>query len=377
VVVFGDSIAKGYSSHLQTRLNKKFENDAESYKIINQGIKSETSKDALKRLSQIKKSNPDKVLITLGMNDWRKSISVQDYKANIEKIIKYIVNLKAKPIITTINPDYNAKTYRFSQKNTLGTSKIIDEYNQVIRKLSEKYSIRIADYAKRWENNFFPTYKGLEDAIHPNENGYKFIVDVIIPVLTRDQILILWQPNGRFVQCNYACPYCYYPTSVNKGFDLKHSIIDWEKAFLKYFKNDHVVFYFSYGEFTIAPNCIEILEMIGKNINWEAKITTNTSIKLDKILNTKIAKEGRLNLNCSFHPTQTFIEKFAKQLLTIRNAGIEPSIVYVMWPPQIDDLKTKYLPVFRRLGFPVHIRAFRGLYKGKKYPKAYTQDEWI
>ena len=47
-----------------------------------------------------------------------------------------------------------------------------------------------------------------------------------------------------------------------------------------------------------------------------------------------------------------------------------------MYPEQIDDFEEKYLPVFNKYGYRVHIRAFRGLYKGKKYPQAYTKEQW-
>ena len=46
-----------------------------------------------------------------------------------------------------------------------------------------------------------------------------------------------------------------------------------------------------------------------------------------------------------------------------------------MYPDQIDALE-EYMPLFRKKGYRVHIRAFRGLYKGKKYPQAYTKKQW-
>jgi len=375
ITVFGDSIAKGLVPHLKKFLLKKY-NDY-NIEILNRGISSETSSDGLLRLQKIIDEKPNVVIINFGMNDWRKGVLPEKFEKNMEKIVKELLKEKIRPILVTIIPDYNGPTYRFSQKNKKGISKKITKYNKLIRKISEKLRVRIADAYSYWMESIKPPQRGLEDAIHPNSQGYRTIIKSILPVLTRTQYLILWQFHGRFALCNYACPYCYYPTSVNKNVCFNYTIEKWERAFKKHFGGKKTVFYFSYGEPTIQPHFYEVLEMIGRHKNWEAKITTNLSVPLDKLMETKVAKENRLNINASFHPTQTTIDKFLKQLSVLRKNNIEPSVVYVMWPPQIDDLEKKYMPIFRKHGYVVHIRAFRGLYKGKKYPGAYTEEEWI
>lgn len=375
IIVFGDSIAKGLVPYLRKFLLKKYKDyDIE---ILNRGISSETSKDGLLRVKKIVNENPTVAIINFGMNDWRKGISPNEFEKNLKKIVKKLLKAKIRPILVTITPDYNGTTYRFSQKNKRGTSKEIVKYNKIVRKVSEEKRVRIADAYSYWIESIKPPQKGLEDAIHPNIKGYQIIVKSVLPVLTRTQYLILWQFHGRFALCNYACPYCYYPTSVNKNLDFNFTMKKWEGIFEKHFGDKKTVFYFSYGEPTVQPRFYEILEMISHHKNWEVKLTTNLSVPPDKLMKTKIAKEQRLNINASFHPTQVSIDKFLKQLAILRKNNIEPSIVYVMWPPQIDDLEEKYMPVFRKHGYVIHIRAFRGLYKGKKYPGAYTKEEWI
>lgn len=157
---------------------------------------------------------------------------------------------------------------------------------------------------------------------------------------------------------------------------FNYDVETWEKAFEKHFKDKEIIFYFSYGEPMMAGNVFyDVLEMIGRHPTWEVRMTSNVSLSLKRLLETRVAQEGRLNINASFHPTQISINKFLEKCDEIREHGIEPSVIYVMYPEQIDDLEG-YMLLFRERGYRVHIRAFRGLYKGKKYPQAYTYKQW-
>lgn len=249
------------------------------------------------------------------------------------------------------------------------------KYNSEISSVSRQYQFRIANIAFYWKNSHGKKLSIKSGKI--SDDAIKLYVDAALPVLTRTKTLVLWQYNGRYAHCNYACPYCYVATSVNKGMHIVHELDEWEKAFERHFGNKDTVFYFSYGEPTMGgKHFYDALEMIGRHPNWQARMTSNVSIPLDRLLSTTLAKEGRLNINASFHPTQVSVEKFIEQCNNIRKAGIEPSVIYVMYPDQIDDFETKYYPEFEKNHYRVHIRAFRGLYHGKKYPQMYTKEQW-
>ncbi|NDV20228.1 hypothetical protein GO013_12485 [Pseudodesulfovibrio sp. JC047] len=378
VALFGDSIAKGCVSYLQKKLQKVFSaKEGYSIEILQMGISSETSRDGLQRLQTVIDSNVDSAVVNFGMNDWRKGLELEEFERNYTTILETLTRNLSHVVVCTIQPDFNGTTYRFSQEGRQGISDEIKQYNEIILKVASKFKVLIANVYDYWMRTFDPIYLGLEDAIHPNSEGYKVMVQAILPVLIRRQMIVLWQFNGRYAHCNYACPYCYVSTSVNKGMHFQHSIEEWKTAFNRHFGDTHTVFYFSYGEPTLAQYFFDVLDMVAENKNWEAKITTNLSLPLDKLLATRLAREKRLNINTSFHPTQVDVDTFIQQCLKLRAAGIEPSIVYVMYPPQIDDFESKYLPAFNANGLVVHIRAFRGLYRGKKYPGAYTEDQWI
>lgn len=251
----------------------------------------------------------------------------------------------------------------------------IRKYNKGIMALAAAKHFFVADFC-----SFFVYYKRECPKIHRetmNASGIKIVIDLLGSIIMRSKLLVLWQYNGRYAHCNYACPYCYVATSVNKGMHFQFDLATWEKAFERHFGNRETIFYFSYGEPLMGGNLFyEILEMIGRHQNWEVRMTSNVSVNLDRLLHTELARSKRLHINASFHPTQTSVERFIEKCDEIRRAGIEPSIVYVMYPEQIDDFERQYLPLFRANGYRVHIRAFRGLYKGRKYPQAYNERQW-
>jgi hypothetical protein len=135
-----------------------------------------------------------------------------------------------------------------------------------------------------------------------------------------------------------------------------------------------LIFYLAFGEPTLGEAFYDVVKMIESEPSWSLRITSNLSQDLERLLNTRLAKEGRLNINASFHPTQTKIEKFLKKLEILREHGIESPVVYVMWPPHFkrfeDDFK-----IFNSHNFLVHVRRFKGDYNGKHYPEAYTDSE--
>jgi len=391
IIFFGDSIAKGCFPHFKNTLKKKYSDFYITFQ--NMGKSGETSKDGLNRINNVLEAKPQAVVIIFGMNDWRKGIGINEFKTNITKMVKKIKLIKARPILTTIIPDWNGPTYDFSQPNQKGTSGIINKYNEAILEIMRAERIRVADINTIWKRKLHPIYKGHLDAIHPNSNGYAIMTKALMHIVPRRNTTIVWQYNGRYAYCNYSCPYCYVPTSVNKETHYeKGSTEKWFKAFKKCLGDQHITFYFSYGEPMLGGSdrkgFYETLDMIAKEPNWEVMMTSNLSTDLKKMISSQLVKEGRINVNASFHPRHVSAEDFLNKLLFLRSHGIECPIVYVMWPGHIGkhfehiphethlDAADRFFKIFDKHNFIFHVRAFRGLYKNRKYPKAYTDKEW-
>ncbi len=364
IVFFGDSITIKYVPAFGEILKNEYSDN--KIEIVNAGVIGETSRDGLKRISSIQSKTPQVVVIGFGMNDWRKGVSKQEFKKNLIYMIEKFEVIGSRVILLTINPDY--------QGFFKGTSKAIGDYNCIIRETAKEKCIKIADVDLLWKRKIKPVQKGLKDKIHPNKLGYKIYYESLLHVVPQSHTVILWQYNGRESLCNYKCPYCYYfysPKAENYFFG---NIQEWHDSFKKSFGNQKLIFYLAFGEPTLGEAFYNVLKMIEKEPKWSLRITTNLSQNLERLVNTRLAKEGRLNINASFHPTQVGIEIFLEQALYLRKHHIEVPIVYVMWSPHLRRFESDF-KVFNDHNFLVHIRRFKGIYKGKYYPKSYTDEE--
>lgn len=364
IIAFGDSITKGYTDMFREQMQKEYEEiDLE---IINAGMSGETSTQGVDRIQTIIDQKPNVIIVGFGMNDWRKGVTYEDFRHNLRAIIDILENHKIRVLLMTIIPDY--------QGLFKGTSKIIDKYNEIIYEVVHEKRIRIVDVNSLWKREIKPIKFGLQDAIHPNELGYELISKALMRVVPRRNTTIVWQYNGEHCACNYACPYCYVSSDVNKGDYFIGTIEKWYDAFKKNFRNQHLTFYLSFGEPMLGKKFYEVVDMVGSESNWEMMMTSNLSLPLERLVKTNLSREGRLNINASFHPTETTIDKFLRKLLFLRENGIECPVVYVMWPEIIKDFEY-YFQIFYQHNFFVHVRRFRGIYQKKYYPQAYTENE--
>ncbi|MBA7515285.1 hypothetical protein ES705_07324 [subsurface metagenome] len=366
IIFFGDSITKEYAPIFEKLLKEEYPD--KEIETINAGVVGETSRDGLKRIASLLGESPQVVVIEFGMNDWRKGISEKEFERNLLYMVDKFEEVNARVILTTINHSCQGILKR--------SNKTVDEYNCIIRNVAREKRIKIADVNSLWKREIKPAHRVLRDEIHPNLKGYEIYCKALLRVVPREHILILWQYNGHEAKCNYRCPYCYY-TRAPKAKDYFFGTTEqWHKAFKNCFKNQRLIFYLAFGEPIIGEAFHDIVEMVGSEPNWALRITSNISVwdELKWLVNSRLAREGRLNINASFHPLSTTIEEFLQKILFLREHGIEVPIVYVMYPPFLKRFE-KDFEIFNKHNFVVHVRRFMGEYKNKCYPDAYTEEE--
>lgn len=363
IICFGDSITKLYSTELRTRLHKKsFDLDVSQ---INAGVGGDTTRNGLKRLPELLDEKPDYIIVSFGMNDQlqipEKNVPIEEFRANLKNMVDRFIKIHSRVILLTIIPVQDRET-----------NKRIELYNNAIYDIWRESKVRLVDINAHWKFFFKNVSDGSEDGIHPNGRGIDLICEYALRMLSRHSYILLWMYNGNPCACNYRCPYCQYDSQ--RGHHFQGSIEAWRAAFKKNFRDQHLVFYFAHGEPTIGKKFYDILEMIGKEPNWEGRMTSNLSTDLERFVQTKVVKEGRFHVNGSFHPHMTTREQFLKKLLFLREHGIETPVVYVMYPPLFERFGEDFA-FFTNHGFLVHVRRFTGRYNSKNYPEAYSDKE--
>lgn len=362
VVCFGDSVTRLYATELERILIAKY--GEAGIDFTNAGVGGDSTLDGLRRLPEVLNENPDYVVIGFGMNDALNpdhKMPVEDFRNNLLEIVNSFEKIHARIILLTINPTWNKKS-----------NQILKTYNSSIFDVWRETKVRLVDINRHWNEDFSFLKTGLSDGIHPDNDGIQLICKYVGRMLSRHSYIVLWMYNGNPCACNYTCPYCQY--LEQKGHHFQGPVERWQRAFKKTFRNQHMVFYFGHGEPMIGRNFYDVLDMIGSEPLWQGRMISNLSPSLERIVNTRVVKEGRFHINGSFHPYMVSKEKFLEKLLFLREHGVECPVVYVMYPPLMSRFEDDF-DFFTRHNFLVHVRRFRGAYDNRGYPEAYTDED--
>jgi len=112
VVCFGDSLTAGYGADegqsYPDFLQKGLDNDGYRYRVVNEGISGNTTKDGVDRLAAVIRMKPALVVLEFGGNDGLRGLKVETTRSNLATMIAALKKAGAKVVIAgmTLPPDY-------------------------------------------------------------------------------------------------------------------------------------------------------------------------------------------------------------------------------------------------------------------------------
>jgi acyl-CoA thioesterase-1 len=112
VVCFGDSLTAGYGADegqsYPDFLQKDLDNDGFRYRVVNEGISGNTTKDGVDRLAQVVRLKPALVVLEFGGNDGLRGLKVDTTRNNLATMIAELKKAGAKVVLAgiTLPPDY-------------------------------------------------------------------------------------------------------------------------------------------------------------------------------------------------------------------------------------------------------------------------------
>jgi acyl-CoA thioesterase-1 len=126
LVCFGDSLTAGpgvdpgqsYPDYLQAALDRLHIH----YRVDNQGISGNTTKDGVQRLPEILALHPAVVVVEFGGNDGLRGLPIADTRANLDQIVATLRRSGARVALAgiTLPPDYGPDyILQFNQTYTL------------------------------------------------------------------------------------------------------------------------------------------------------------------------------------------------------------------------------------------------------------------
>jgi acyl-CoA thioesterase-1 len=133
VVCFGDSLTAGlgtgpgqsYPDYLQTDLDQLHYH----YRVDNEGISGNTTKDGVERLPEVLALHPAVAVVEFGGNDGLRGLRIEDTRANLDQIVSTLQGAGIKVALAgiTLPPDYGPDYIR--------------QFNETYTVLAKKYHV--------------------------------------------------------------------------------------------------------------------------------------------------------------------------------------------------------------------------------------------
>lgn len=179
IVAFGDSITagfavkRGFPSFWREQLQEKF--PEAKVEMINSGISGDTSRDGLARLDwSVLSYEPDLVTINFGINDSVFDIDVDEFKANLTKMIRRI----------RAGPDSEILLLSSQPLETPPYDRIVQDYYRAVEDVAREMDVGFVDVYGAWMERVRRgtplsslIIPGLD---HPNEAGYRIIAEELL-----------------------------------------------------------------------------------------------------------------------------------------------------------------------------------------------------
>jgi acyl-CoA thioesterase-1 len=174
IVCFGDSLTAGYGAdlgqsypdYLQADLNAK----GYDYRVLNEGISGNTTKDGVERLNKIVALKPAVIVVEFGGNDGLRGLRIEDTRANLDKIVATLKASGAKIVLAgiTLPPDYGPD--------------YIKQFNETYTLLAKKYQVPMLPFLLK--GVFGVPGMMQADRTHATDAGNKVVASNVLPFIT-------------------------------------------------------------------------------------------------------------------------------------------------------------------------------------------------
>ena len=179
IVALGDSLTygwmvnTGYLDFLEKFIRET--HPGSRFSLVNRGISGDTAEGGLFRLeNDVLALNPDCIFIQFALNDAFSGYSTEDYKKNIEFMIKEIRDQSEADIVLITSVCLMDE----HQDDLIGT------YYDKLDELAREFGLTIVKVHDYWKSRIAGGISfddlTLHDRAHPNEDGYRLMAEAIM-----------------------------------------------------------------------------------------------------------------------------------------------------------------------------------------------------
>ena len=173
IVAFGDSLTAGYGVDSDQSYPANLQRDLDArgyhYRVVNEGISGNTSKDGVLRARQIATLHPAVVILAFGGNDGLRGVPIQDTEMNLGKIISTMQDAHAKVILggITLPPNYGPE--------------YIAKFNAIYQKQAAAFHVPLLPFMLKGVYGVPGSMQN--DGIHPTAKGCQQVARNFLPFL--------------------------------------------------------------------------------------------------------------------------------------------------------------------------------------------------
>jgi acyl-CoA thioesterase I len=173
LVCFGDSLTAGlgtdrgqsYPDYLQVELDQRHYR----YRVVNQGVSGDTTKDGVQRLPDVLALHPAVAVVEFGGNDGLRGLPIADTRANLDQIVATLQHAGSKVALAgiTLPPDYGPD--------------YIHQFDETYSVLAKKYQVPLLPFLLK---DVYGTAGMMQrDNIHATSKGNQMVARNVLPLV--------------------------------------------------------------------------------------------------------------------------------------------------------------------------------------------------
>ena len=172
-MAFGDSLTAGYGTNPGESYPDNLQRDLDArgykYRVVNQGVSGNTTKDGVERLAGVLALHPQVVIVAFGGNDGLRGLPIASTRDNLSTIVKTLQNAGVRIVLggITLPPNYGPD--------------YIQQFNDTYSLLAKQFHAPVLPFLLK---GVFGVPGGMqEDGIHATASGNKIVAENLLPLL--------------------------------------------------------------------------------------------------------------------------------------------------------------------------------------------------
>lgn len=173
IVAFGDSLTSGLGLTRDQSYPADLQRDLDAlgykYRVVNEGISGNTTKDGVLRIPEVLQFHPAVVIVAFGGNDGMRGVPIRDTEMNLSTIVSALQDAHARVILggITLPPNYG--------------SNYVNRFDAIYLKESKVYHVPLLRFMLKGVYGVPGSIQ--EDGIHPTAKGCKQVARNFLPLL--------------------------------------------------------------------------------------------------------------------------------------------------------------------------------------------------